>query len=161
MITEMANLAWSHDAVTSRVDYYGLRRKEQRQVDELEQAIYQGVMQRLKGRRLVPVVPYVQQYEFEGLLFSNPDAVANVMRASKRQLEDLRKVRSHFTTPEEINDSPISAPSKRVMRIFPDYDKVLHGPQIAIRTSVAGIASECPRFRVWIARLEALPPDLS
>ena len=72
-------------------------------------------MQRLKGRRLVPVVPNVQQYEFEGLLFSNPDAVANVMRASKRQLEDLRKVRSHFTTPEEINDSPISAPSKRVI----------------------------------------------
>ena len=29
VITEMANLAWSHDAVTSLVDYYGLRRKEQ------------------------------------------------------------------------------------------------------------------------------------
>ena len=113
-------------------------------------------MQRLKGRRRVPVVPYVQQYEFEALLFSNPDVVANVMRASRRQIEDLRRVRSDFTTPEEINDSPVSAPSKRVKRIFPDYDKVLHGPQIAMRTSVDGIATECHRFQGWIARLESL-----
>ena len=33
LISEMTNLAWSHDAVTSLVDYYGLRRKDQRQVD--------------------------------------------------------------------------------------------------------------------------------
>ena len=156
MISEMANLAWSHDAVTSLVDYYGLRLKELRQVGELEQAIHRGVLKRLRGRRRVPVVPYVQQYEFEGLLFSKPDAVAAVMCASNRQLKDLRKVRSDFTSPEEINDSPVSAPSKRVKGIFPDYDKVLHGPQIAVRTSIDGIASECPRFRDWIARLESL-----
>ena len=130
MISEMANLAWSHDAVTSLVDYYGLRQKGQGQGDELEQAIRGGVLKRLRGRRRVPVVPYVQKYEFEGLLFSKPDAVAAVMCASNRQLRDLRKVRSDFTTPEEINDSPVSAPSKRVKGIFPDYAKSCTGRRL-------------------------------
>ena len=61
MISEMANLAWSHDAVTSLVDCYGLRHKEHSQVDGLEQAIHRRVWKRLQGRHCVPVVPYVQQ----------------------------------------------------------------------------------------------------
>src|SRR5438045_3280467 len=58
-------------------------------------------------------VPFVIMHEFEGLLFSDCDAFGKGI--GKPQLAaSFQSVRNQFTTPEEINDSPVTAPSKRV-----------------------------------------------
>ena len=68
----MANLFWSYDRVTSLVDFYGFRDKEKVTRDELETRIHEQVSLRIKRNwDKSRVFPYVQQYEFEGLLFSD------------------------------------------------------------------------------------------
>ena len=71
-------------------------------------------------------IPYVQMYEFEGLLFSDTLALAKGVNQG-RLVDRFKIIRDQFDTPEEINDSPETAPSKRILNLFPEYDKPLHG----------------------------------
>jgi hypothetical protein len=100
-------------------------------------------------------LPYLQLHEYEGLLFSDPAAFA--LGIGQRHLaEQFEKVRAGFATPEDINDDPDTAPSRRVLRIYPLYRKVLDGTLAARVVGVAKIQQECPHFREWVGKLEAL-----
>lgn len=100
-------------------------------------------------------IPYIQQYEFEGLLFSDPAAMAEGI--SQPQLASrFQEVRAAFATPEDINDGPQTAPSKRILQIHPSYQKPLDAVHAAKRIGFASIRHECPRFNAWISQLEAL-----
>jgi hypothetical protein len=100
-------------------------------------------------------VPYVQMHEFEALLFSSPQKFAKGI--NKESLaEDLRRIREQFETPEEINDSLETAPSKRIDKIFPGYEKPLNGSQAAGAIGLDIIRDECPLFNEWIITLENL-----
>ena len=101
-------------------------------------------------------IPYVQMHEFEGLLFSNPDQLA---RALSRQdlVHQFWAIRNSFDTPEHIDDSPLTAPSKRIQKIFPRYRKVQMGERAARAITLDNIRDECPLFSAWLAKLEALP----
>lgn len=150
LAAEMRFLQHSFDAVTSLVDFYGFRDKGSRTVDELVLAIQEHIGQ--CDERFV--FPYVQLHEFEGLLFSD-------VRAFGKALEDvplteLVAIRSEFPTPDDINDDPATAPSKRIGRLIPHYRKRLHGPLIADEIGVDTIRNECARFDVWLRRLESL-----
>ena len=71
-------------------------------------------------------IPYVQMYEFEGLLFSSPELLADALD-TPNMLEKLKQIRNKFITPEDINNSPQTAPSKRLASLYPEYQKVIHG----------------------------------
>lgn len=146
-----------HGMVTSLVDYYGFRDKGTDSVAELEQRILTSVQDKL-GQTVDPslVIPYVQQYEFEALLFSQVSAFRDVLGLSQTTLSQLNAAREQFASPEEINDSPVTAPSKRIAGILPHYNKVTYGPQIAQAIGLPTIRRECPRFNSWVARLESL-----
>ena len=101
-------------------------------------------------------LPFVIMHEFEGLLFSDCAAFANGI-GQPRLISSLQDIRNQFATPEEINDSPITAPSKRVMSLIPGYEKPLHGTLAAIEIGLEKIREQCPHFRAWLARLEAGP----
>ena len=100
-------------------------------------------------------IPFVMIHEFEGLLFSD---CATFSRAiGKPELESaLQEVRNAFDTPEDINDSPITAPSKRVKRLIPNYEKPLMGTLAIIDIGLERIRLECPHFNDWLERLEAV-----
>jgi hypothetical protein len=95
-------------------------------------------------------------HEFEGLLFSDCQGFgAGIGRPDLA--ETFQTIRNQFETPEHINDSPITAPSKRVAMLAPEYDKVLSGPLAAIEIGLNTIRAECPHFRQWLELLEAWP----
>ena len=71
LIAEMTRLVGGFHVVTSLVDYYGLGGKKGRSVTEIEEHISKEVTSKVRSGRRVSIIPYVQQYEFEGLLFSN------------------------------------------------------------------------------------------
>ena len=154
---EMANLCWNFDFVTSLVDFYGFRGKGDRTVDELEQYLGQEVQARIHHRRNVTeVIPYVQKHEFEGLLFSDVRAFGTAIAAPDRSVLHLGSIRAQFSTPEEINDNPDTAPSKRIANVIAGYQKRLHGPLVAEEIGLGMIRAQCPRFGNWISRLESL-----
>ncbi len=157
VVKDMVRLLHSHDAVTSLVDFYGFRGKEDKTVDDLTESMMRSLREQLRGRLSNRVViPYVQQYEFEGLLFSNVDAFEDLLDISKRAAETLRRVRREFPTPEDINDSPHTAPSKRILSAMPRYRKRVHGPLLAGQIGLAALRAECRRFDDWVSRLESL-----
>lgn len=102
------------------------------------------------------VIPYVQQYEFETLLYCDVDIICKhlytndleMMRCREEFLLDIGNKK-----PEEINDSIQSAPSKRISRIFKKYKKSVYGYIIAQDIGIETIKSKCPRFSKWLDSL--------
>lgn len=157
LASEMARLISSFDYVSSLVDFYGFRGKGNATPDELEHCIGEKVNARINLLDVKTyIIPYVQRHEFEGLLFSNVDAFSDAIIASQGQIEELRDIRSRFPTPEDINDSYNTAPSRRIAQIIPRYQKVAYGPLIAQSAGLDTIRAECPRFSAWVAHLESL-----
>jgi len=153
----MANLSYSFDAVSSLVDFYGFRGKKSMSIEELERAVGNMLQSQLGANwPEQKVLPYVQQHEFEGLLFSHVDAFSDSINAPPRALERLRQIRSGFATPEDINDNENTAPSKRIKQQIPGYHKVQHGFLVAQTTGIDRMVAECPRFRNWVRTLETI-----
>lgn len=136
-----------------------------------------GLPSEFPGREDAPAVPYekVQHienalkqdidhprflgnltlHEFEGLLFTTPGEIARALNEPHREKE-LSQIRAYFQTPEEINDDPHTAPSKRLEVIFPRYNKPFYGIVISKRIGLNAIRAECPHFHEWVSRLEHL-----
>ena len=72
----------------------------------------------------------------------------------------LRQDIAGFQNPEDINDSPVTAPSKRIKRIFEahhmHYDKVTGGALAILELGLDTIRQRCPKFDGWMRKLEAL-----
>ncbi|RLC20788.1 MAG: hypothetical protein DRI57_03930 [Deltaproteobacteria bacterium] len=77
---------------------------------------------------------YLSLHEFESLLFSSPYEIAKTLNAAEKESE-LRAIRNSFASPEEINDNPKTAPSKRL--IFPN----------TIRSFSGGLSLKISAFR--------------
>ena len=154
LVSDMVFLHRSFNAVTSLVDFYGFRGKGSRTVEELEDHLVREIDKRIRNTERT--FPYVQKHELEGLLFSDPGAFRAIMQTTEHNIETLTAVRRQFTTPEDINDDPNRAPSKRIAKVLSGYRKRLHGPLVAQKTGLDTIRAECPRFRTWLTHLEGL-----
>ena len=153
----MTKLFWNFDRVTSLVDLYGFRRKGNLTSVELEQ----GILERIKARLGSDsdesrIIPYVQQYEFEGLLFSATSSFAILPDVTESAVRALSEIRATFDNPEEINDSSDTAPSKRIIQVITGYNKAANGPAVALEIGLDAIRQECPRFNRWVEQLESL-----
>ena len=153
---EMCHYCRSFNVVTSLVDYYGFRRKEGTTVVELEKQVKAEVRNRMPGSGTCKIYPYVQQHEFEGLLFSNVKAFGQLPGVTAATVQRLERIRNRFPTPEDINDSEAWAPSKIIKRIIPGYQKVVNGTGLAEWITLAKIRRECRRFDIWVTSLESL-----
>ena len=157
LASDMSKFVWNFDFVTSLVDFYGFRDKGSDTREDLERRIRQTAITRI-NRALDDsrIFPYVQQHEFEALLFSDASAFSILPYATTDIVDDLLSVRSRFGSPEDINDSPDSAPSKRIKKLIPRYGKVVDGSLLADEIGLEKIRAECPRFHAWMTRLESL-----
>jgi hypothetical protein len=100
-------------------------------------------------------LPFVVMHEFEGLLFSDCSAFSRAIGRSDLE-RTFRDIRGQFATPEDIDDSPVNAPSKRIEALEPRYQKPLLGVRAAQEIGLARIREECPHFRSWLQQLETL-----
>jgi hypothetical protein len=154
---------------TTFFDFYGLpeefpgkvdassRNTMNEKADCLLEAMIDKLQRKLGDEAMRRFIPYVQMYEFEGLLFSCPRRLAAGI--NKPALEDkFLRIRNEFDTPETINNSPVTAPSKRLLKLYEGYDKPLHGSLAAIEIGLPAIRSECIRFDAWLRHIEALQP---
>ena len=96
-------------------------------------------------------LPYIQKHEFETLLFANPAGFTNVVNST--EMSGILNVLKKFSTPEDINGSPETAPSKRLLSIF-NYKKVADSALVLKDVDIDLLRRRCPRFNEWVARLE-------
>lgn len=125
-------------------------------VARLEEAMHREIVREVRCRP-ERFIPHVQPYEFEGLLFSDVEALCATEPQWHFFAGDLTRIRGGFDTPEHINDGHETAPSKRLTALlYPQYRKTRHGPLAAERISVAVMEAQCAHFRGWMERLRAL-----
>lgn len=148
---DLNKLANSFDKVTTFYDFYGFRDKnDDESKASLEQKIKDCVAAPLRDR----IIPYIQMHEFEGLLFSSPEAIASVLEEDELLTWAKDILRQFSGDPERINDSPQTAPSKRLAST--PYRKITHGPNIAKEIGLDVLRTKCAGFGVWLETLERL-----
>jgi hypothetical protein len=157
---------------TTFLDFYGMNsdipgriesaekdnHKEKKQVVEnailyaIEEEVGDGLIRRFK--------PYIQMYEIESLLFSDIEKMSSYLGDGDCKIE--QEILSEFgnilkiKTPEEINDSRDTAPSKRIKKIIPNYNKVINGIKLAEDIGLQRIREKCTLFSTWMKWLEGL-----
>lgn len=144
--------------VTTMWDYYGLPKDFPGKgsvvsgdlydiISSLEQAFGADIGER-------NFIPNLIVHEFEGLLFSDVNAFANIV--GDAVIAQLNEQASGFTSPEHINNSQMTAPSKRILNIFPSYQKVFHGSLVSSTIGIEIIREKCKHFDEWLKKIEEL-----
>lgn len=145
--------------VTTLIDYYGLPgdtpgmttrpsgASPVERVKHVEDSVHTHL------GKLSYFLPFFALHEFEAWLFSCPNTLPKVLAAEARQTS-FEAICSGFASPEEINEGASTAPSKRIIGLFPGYRKVLHGPNVAQRIGLEKMRSKCAHLNEWVNTLE-------
>ena len=145
--------------VTTMMDYYGLPNDFPGLAGRVADAQEQVMRRELALQQDIDApnfIPNLMLHEFEALLFSAPEKFAEWLD-DQALLAPMAAIRGAFATPEHINNSPQTAPSKRILALVPHYKKTVDGPLIAEDIGLDAIRAQCPHFNNWIERLLALP----
>lgn len=149
---ELRKIGYNFDFVTTLYDFYGFKNKNPNEDKEsLEQRIINCAHPSIRNK----LIPYIQMYEFEGLLFSCPTSMERGMN-EKGVKSWCESTLSKFSyNPEAINNSVNTSPSKRLERST-SYRKTTHGPNIAKEIGIEKIREMCVGFDKWLLALESL-----
>ncbi|PPJ61633.1 DUF4276 family protein [Cuspidothrix issatschenkoi] len=128
-----------------------LRQNTLQRVDFLEKSFANDI----DDRRFIP---YIQLHEYEAYLFSNPTCFEFLYDNCLDKVSVLKVIADSYETPELINDGTETAPSKRIIAQFPDYERAKStvGSLLAESIGLEVIRSKCPHFNSWLLRLESL-----
>lgn len=153
--------------VTTLIDYYGILKKYEypswsqaqlnpnkvKRMDILEQGMFDEIAQDISSR----FIPYIQLHEFEGLLFTDYSVfVRNFLPHEIVNKNDFQAIFKQYPNPEDINNSPATAPSIRLEQHLIGYNKIVYGASLAQETGLQQIRNKCPRFNNWISKIETL-----
>ena len=159
--SDLKNLFYDTSAnlVTTMFDYYALPTDFPefssqsgtcyQKVEHLEQAFARDINKR-------KFLPYLQLHEFEALLFSSTQIIVDTIPNSEGKIDKLKEIREEFSSPEEINNSPETCPSRRLKKLFPEYQKPVYGTLISSSIGLDVIRSECTHFNAWLVQLESV-----
>ena len=92
-------------------------------------------------------IPYIQKHEFEALLFSSNAGFTSYFEDIAKETQ---RIIDQYPNPEDINDQPHTAPSKRLLTLNPSYSKVNDGNIVALEIGIETILERCPRFSNWV-----------
>lgn len=99
--------------------------------------------------------PHLQVHEFEALVLT--DAAGIAARSGLANLAStIAETVARCGGPENVNDSPHTAPSKRLADWWPGYGKTIDGPALVRDVGLAHVRQHCPHFDQWFAWLSGL-----
>jgi Domain of unknown function (DUF4276) len=101
---------------------------------------------------------YFQPYEFEALLFASIDGFKNNFPSDTDFIKGIERIQIAYPNPEKINDQPTTAPSKRIVQLKANYEKIFHGNMIALENGMDVLIEKCPHFAEWVNWLKGLKP---
>ena len=93
-------------------------------------------------------------HEFEALLFSAPEILASRLQVKPALIANIV---AKCGSPEEIDDSPDTAPSKRLIQLSNGFRKTTTGIAVAEDIGLSAIRARCPLFDEWLTAIERLP----
>lgn len=147
--TKLNTLIHNYDFVTTLYDFYGFKKKLQ---DESKANLEGRIKQGIKSDQQHKIIPYIQMYEFEALLFSDATIMVTVLNINQNWVDEIL---NEFSNVEEINNSKETAPSKRIQSKV-HYIKTTHAPDILKKIGLKKIREKCIGFNAWLTQLENL-----
>ncbi len=142
-----------YDYITTLYDFYGFEGKD-------NSDNYSSLCNKIKNQGVLKnknnIIPYVQMYEFEAILFSDLAVLCKYMDDDSQKIHQYKilfEENLKNKQPEEVNDSIETAPSKRIHRIFRKYKKSIYGYIVAQEIGISKIRAKCPNFNNWIEQL--------
>ena len=153
---ELIRLCNDRDAfVTTMFDYYGMpentpaieysEKDVYQKIEHIERKINDDIGCRNLSFNLM-------LHEFEGLLFSDTQAFSVI--TDERSVEKLQAMRDEAESPEHINNSSLTAPSKRIKSVIDNYSKVRQGIIVAKAIGIDRMLAECKHFAAWVDRIK-------
>ena len=148
---------------TTFIDLYGLSTDFPGHLTTKHLQPYQRVtaMEKLLSKDLGfrKFIPYIQLHEYEALMYSDTTEMETWLslynKIPKNCFTDIRKSVTD-ANPELINESPQTAPSKRILQLCDTYDKVDDGILILKEIGLSKLRTECKHFNEWLTILENL-----
>lgn len=103
-------------------------------------------------------IPYIQLHEFEALVLTDPRKLEHDFIDHEEAIRQLEELVSGFSSPEEIDEGPTTAPSKRIIHEIPEYAgrKATAGPNVTEKIGIERLREKCPHFNTWLKTLEAM-----
>jgi Domain of unknown function (DUF4276) len=98
-------------------------------------------------------IPYIQLHEFEAMILAEPQQLDWEYLEHDRPIDNLIEMVGNLN-PELINDGRQTAPSKRILKEIPEYDKVTAGVSVVGKIGLAKIREKCRHFSEWVKILE-------
>ena len=152
-----------HQWVTTMIDLYALpssypgwaRQGRESGVDRAIR-IEKGMAAALPNPQCLP---FVLVHEFEALVLVDVDRIPDAFPDGEASaVPGLLRKSIGTLAPEQVNDGPTTAPSKRIIAALPAYKamKAIVGPQILAKIGLAALRLKCPHFNKWLTLLEGL-----
>ena len=105
-------------------------------------------------------IPYIQLHDFEALVFCGLDYLLIEYPDMISEVESLRRILTGYdNNPERINDSPMTAPPKQVIKAFESkhhYDIPKMGEFVTSKVGIKELKDKCLHFKEWIEKLEKI-----
>lgn len=104
-------------------------------------------------------IPYIQLHEFEALMFSDITKLAIEYPKCSKEIEGLENILAKYNgNPELINNSPETAPSKRIIAAIErkqkySYNKPRSGAVVTSAIGLPVLMQNCRHFREWIDKI--------
>jgi len=102
-------------------------------------------------------VPHVVLHEFETWVIAAALGTSQVLGDGSVARRLQAEARSVDDDVELLNDSRQTAPSKRVLKCWPDYDKVIDGIEVIREGGLAAVMERCPGLSGWVDQLLSPP----
>jgi hypothetical protein len=102
-------------------------------------------------------IPFIAVHEFEALLFSDPYLLSEALNVDCKEVVNLVQT---CNSPEQINNSPQTAPSKRIENWSKGrFGKTTTGVTLAERIGIDKMRECCHNFDDWLKKIEAMASD--
>jgi len=124
-------------------------------VEALEKSFFEAVGEKR-------FIPYIQLHEFEALLFCGISYLSRIYPACEKRCEQLTKDLQKAGNPELIDNGPLTAPSKRIIKVIEgekkthynyNYNKPATGKAVTKEVGIDDLRAQCQHFNQWIEKL--------
>lgn len=153
--------------ISTMIDHYGINSEKklpnyencikQLTVEERIKCMEDALLAEVKSIRndCSHFIPNILRHEMETLFFAD---VENGFALENDGIQkEVAAICMEFPNIEDINNSPETAPSKRLIKIYEKhgkkYKKVIDGVDIAELTGIEIILSKAPRFKRWVENI--------
>lgn len=152
----------SEAIITTLIDFYGIKpihaypnyeeaaRSNREKVQNIENGMKESIDTAIRHH----FIPYIQLHEFEALIFCSLDVIRNNFKEEEANFAEIESVINSFPNPEDINNNPDEAPSKRLEKYITGYNKPIYGACLTTEIGMVKLRQKCPRYNAWIEKLE-------